>query len=189
MRPDVWFSSDIHFYHKNIQKFCPETRSKGSLEEMNEMIIQAHNARVKPGDVFYHMGDFSFGTFDQTLDVLTRMNGSKRFYRGNHDQQLNKLLIAHPNLVEYYTDYKRTKINDQMVVLCHFPIESWDSKSHGSIHIHGHLHGDLHHECRVMKNRFDVGIDNRSEQDMAPFHFDEVLERIKIVNATIEASK
>ena len=179
---DIWFSSDLHFYHKNVQKFCPETRSNGSLEEMNELIIQAHNAVVKPGDVFYHMGDFSFGTYDQTLEVLTRMNGIKKFYRGNHDQQLDKVLKSNPHLVGYYKDYAKEYINGKKIILCHFPIESFDGQMHGSLHIHGHLHGENHHECRIMKNRFDVGIDNRYDDTMAPFHFDEVMDRIEMMN-------
>lgn len=183
---DSWFSSDIHFHHKNIQKFCPETRSKGSLEEMNELIIQRHNARVKPGDFWYHLGDFSFGTYEQTREILKRMNGVKRFFRGNHDRQLDKVLENDPELVQFYSNYKKMKVNDRTIVFCHFPIESWDQKFHGSLHIHGHLHGDTHHECTTLKNRFDVGIDNRREGDMAPFHFDEVIERIEIQNVGIE---
>lgn len=184
-----WFSSDLHFGHKRIQEFCPTTRSKGSVEEMNELIIQAHNAVVRPEDEWYHMGDFSFGTFDLTREVLTRMNGIKRFFRGNHDKQLDLVLKAHPNLVASYDTYKKINIGDKKVVLMHFPIESWDQRHHGAIHIHGHLHGDSHHECTLIKNRFDVGIDNRGDDKMAPMSWDEVLFRIKGQNYLVERSE
>jgi hypothetical protein len=32
----------------------------------------------------------------------------------------------------------------------HYPIEEWDGRYHGSIHLHGHSHG----KARKMKNRF-----------------------------------
>lgn len=181
-----WFSSDLHFAHKRIQEFCPNTRSQGTVEEMNELIIQAHNALVKPDDIWYHVGDFSFGTFELTREVLRRMNGIKRFFRGNHDRQLDKVIQANPGIVQSYEVYKKVKIGDHRVILMHFPIESWDEKHHGSLHIHGHLHGDGHHECRKMKNRIDVGIDARDNRSMAPFHFDEVLANIRKQNAIIE---
>lgn len=183
---EIWFSSDLHFHHKNIQSFCPATRVKGTLEEMNEIIIQKHNERVAPTDIWYHMGDFSFGTFEQTREILTRMNGIKKFFRGNHDKQLDKVLGQTPSLVSSYEVYRKTKIGDKTVVLMHFPVESWDQKHHGALHIHGHLHGDGHHECTLIKNRFDVGIDNRGDAEMAPFSWDEVLERIKGQNYLLE---
>lgn len=184
---NFWFSSDLHFNHKNIQKFCPDTRPQGcSVEEMNERMIEVHNGRVRPEDTWFHMGDFSFGTFEQTRDALKRMNGKKQFYRGNHDRQLDKVLQANPNLVERYDLYRKIRIGDHKIVMMHYPIESWDEKHHGALHIHGHLHGDGHHECRKVKNRIDVGIDTRTDRTMAPFHFDEVLANIQLQNAIIE---
>lgn len=44
--PNIFFTSDNHFYHKNIRKFCPETRKGETVEEMNELMIQKWNETV-----------------------------------------------------------------------------------------------------------------------------------------------
>jgi calcineurin-like phosphoesterase family protein len=33
--PKIWFTADLHFSHKNILKFCPNTRKFDSVERMN----------------------------------------------------------------------------------------------------------------------------------------------------------
>lgn len=181
---EIWFSSDLHHYHKNIQTFCAETRPKGTLDEMTDHIIEAHNSVVKPGDEFWHLGDFSFGTEAQTAEVLSRMNGKLRFIRGNHDKVLDKSTWCQ-SFLSSYDDYKGIKIGDTKVYLFHYPIESWNCKFRGSIHLHGHLHGDKHHECRTMINRYDVGSDNRGDALMIPLNWDQVRERIKAQNELI----
>lgn len=176
---DTWWTSDLHFYHKKIQEFCPETRQGDTLEEMNELIIQNWNKNVKPHDTIWHLGDFSFGTAQQTIDILMRLNGRKRFLRGNHDKQLDNL-PKDLGLLESYKPYQHATIGSDKFVLFHFPIESWDRKHYGSYHLHGHMHGDTSNgSVRIIKNRFDVGIDNRPKKDMCPFHHDEVLELLK----------
>ena len=152
---------------------------------MTEHIIKAHNSVVKPGDDYWHLGDFSFGTETQTADILARMNGNLKFIRGNHDKILDKSKLC-KSFLDSYDEYKSIRIGDTKVYLFHFPIESWNCKLRGSIHLHGHLHGDSHHECRVLKNRYDVGADNRGDKLMVPLSWDEVMERIKKQNATLD---
>jgi calcineurin-like phosphoesterase family protein len=41
-----FFSSDYHFYHKNVIKYC--NRPFNNVEEMNEKIISNHNKLVRP---------------------------------------------------------------------------------------------------------------------------------------------
>lgn len=181
MSNDVWFTSDTHFFHKKILEFCPTTRKGENINEMNELIVQAWNERVKPGDRVYHLGDFSFGKVDPTCVLTKRLNGAKHLVKGNHDS--SKVLDHMGHLFESISTYKSISVADLQIVMFHFPIESWDRMHHGAIHLHGHLHGDNHHTCRHMKNRMDVGVDCRREKDMAPFSLDEVLATLKIRNA------
>lgn len=46
---NYWWTSDYHFSHANIIKYCG--RPFETVEEMNETIIRKHNERVKPEDV------------------------------------------------------------------------------------------------------------------------------------------
>lgn len=175
---DTFFTSDSHFWHKRIQEFCPDTRKGNNVDEMNELMIQAWNDRVKPGDKIYHLGDFSFGTAGQTEYLLSRLNGDIYFIMGNHDKVIEKNAHLRSRFM-WIRDYAKIRIGDKSIMLMHFPIESWDKRGHNSWHFHGHLHGDSHRECTILPNRLDVGVDTRKECDMAPYHFDELAEIIK----------
>lgn len=49
------------------------------------------------------------------------------------------------------------KHDGRKIVLCHYPLESWDSCLYGSIHLHGHCHHNLPPDPD--KLRQDVGVD------------------------------
>jgi calcineurin-like phosphoesterase family protein len=177
---NIFFTSDTHFYHNKIQQFCPLTRKGANVEEMNELMIRAWNSRIKPRERVYHLGDFSFGSSQQTFELLERLNGQIHLVEGNHDRQLDASRFT--EFFESKSIYKTVTIVGQRFVLMHTPIESWDRMQHGTIHLHGHLHGGFSHKGRIIENRMDVGIDTRVDGDMAPYHIDEVLENIKTQN-------
>jgi calcineurin-like phosphoesterase family protein len=183
MSDNIWFTSDTHFFHKKIIEFCPETRQGSDVLEMNELIKQAWNNRVKPGDRVYHLGDFSFGKPEATRDFMEDLNGVIHLVKGNHDG--SNMLAQISDKFASISTYKVVRVSDLYISLFHFPIESWDRMHHGALHLHGHLHGDDHHTCRQLKNRMDVGVDCREEKDMAPFHLDEVLAILNKRNAEL----
>ena len=53
-----WFTADLHLGHFNIIKYTG--RPFKSLKEMNETLIRNWNARVKPEDTVFNVGDFCF---------------------------------------------------------------------------------------------------------------------------------
>lgn len=171
---ETFFTSDTHFHHNNILEFCPNSRLGSDVLEMNEIMIQNWNARVKPHDIVWHTGDFAFAGKDKVIETILRLNGNINLVKGNHDNHLDTEEIR--PMFSSFQEYKLLRLNGKKFVLFHFPIESWDQKIRGSYHLHGHLHGDSHHSCIRIKNRMDIGVDCRTQRDMTPFHFDEVME-------------
>lgn len=165
----VFFSSDHHFNHKNIRQFCPHTRKGETVERMNEMMIQAHNDRVSPKDTVHFIGDFSFGSAEETLAILRQMNGQKHITLGNHDKVIRsdaKIQAQFSSVAEY----RSISVDKQRIILCHFPMARWDAMHYGAFHFHGHTHGDYKGEGKIM----DVGIDTRPAGDMAPWSWEEL---------------
>lgn len=81
----TFIMSDLHFSHKNILKFNPETRQFRDVDHMNESIISEWNTKVKPDDTIYHLGDFAFAGNTKKREILDQLNGKKIFILGNHD--------------------------------------------------------------------------------------------------------
>lgn len=155
----TWFTSDLHFFHRNITKYT-DRNLVTTAEQHDEWLFDLWNSQVKPGDFVYHIGDFAFSKgYDQLARVVSRLNGQKFFIKGNHDNEdhLDRLLEDH--LIVKWKHYKEIKIGETPTVLFHFPISSWHRQSHGSWHLHGHCHSNLK-EMHTNGKMLDVGIDN-----------------------------
>lgn len=156
----TYYTSDSHFNHANIMKFCPNSRPFKTAEEMNEHMIEAWNSVVTDKDTVYHLGDFCFGRgtdLEFAKSIFARLRGHKHLILGNHDDYGRKCDW------ESVMQYREVRENGIKVVLMHYPIESWNHMYHGSYHFHGHVHSGemtLAGPMRYMKNRIDVGVDN-----------------------------
>lgn len=145
----IWFTSDRHFGHgmlveRGIRPFV-------SVEEMDEALIAAHNAKVKPGDTFYDLGDFAFSDHDRYLD---RLNGEGHLVPGNHDHtgRIRKAKGWH-KIEDRLTHLKLPDMTQ--LVLCHYALRVWRNSHHGAIHLYGHSHGNLPGDSQSC----DVGVD------------------------------
>lgn len=124
--------------------------------------------------------DFTYGFSVEFGTVIARRNG-KVWVTGNCNPSkletvintVNQMKGTNHRLLDWYyrfnivekSDVKDKKDFKKLLILCHFPIESWDSMGRGSYHIHGHMHSMTidHHsgqEMRIIPNRLDCGIDN-----------------------------
>lgn len=152
----LWFISDLHFYHKNIIKLT--NRPYSSIEEMHESFIKQWNEKVDSLDVVYLLGDVSFGSLNQTVNILERLNGEKHLIVGNHDTHF----LKHPEFKECFYSvekYKETKIEDMTICLSHYPMLNWYSQRKGGWMLHGHTHGTLKHDVTPTNRIMDVGVD------------------------------
>ena len=149
---ETFITSDLHFWHKNILKFCKETRPWTSVEEMNEALIAEWNSKIKPNDTVYHLGDFCFGSKQQTLDILEQLNGFKVFITGNHDgTDIKQALKIHGKVY----DYLEIKHRSTKLVLFHYPLACWNGAHYNSIMLYAHCHGSFENKGKSI----DVGYD------------------------------
>lgn len=89
---NTWFTSDTHFGHENIIKYCE--RPFRDLAHMDEELIRRWNSRVKPTDYVFELGDFNFrnSSGGKAGEGVTRkvehyeklLNGNVIHIRGNH---------------------------------------------------------------------------------------------------------
>ena len=163
---NIWFTSDTHFGHANIIRFCD--RPFSNVQEMNEKLIANWNECIRPNDEVYHMGDFSFEKNPQV--TASRLMGRKHLIRGNHDKDRHVQLIS--PYFQWIKDYYSLKISGQKFILFHFPIRNWHHCYKGAIHLFGHSHGGTPDLGRST----DVGVDC---WDYKPVHLDTILEYMK----------
>lgn len=169
---NIYISSDLHFSHQNILKYCSDSRKYCDIHEMNDSIIDTWNKTVSKNDSIYLLGDMSFGKPKATVELLNRLNG-KNFYLvvGNHDAKL----LRDPEFCEFFTwikVYNEEKIIGENFVMMHYPIASWHRKNYGSIMLHGHCHGSPTNVSGRIK---DVGWDTR--QDL--YNIEEIIEEMR----------
>ena len=139
----TFITSDIHFGHQNIMKFCPESRArfKNDVDYMNEQIVQEWNEVVGPDDHTYILGDVSFMNWQKTVSYVMRLNGAKTLIKGNHDHKLVQSADFRDCFIEI-ADYKTITVDKVRISMFHYPICEWDQMHRGAVHFHGHTHGN-----------------------------------------------
>jgi len=137
----TYITSDLHFGHANIQKFCPETRSRfADVEHMNEQMIKEWNEIVTPEDTVYILGDVAFLPAPKAIAIMQRLNGAKILVEGNHDRKLLNDPVFRACFKEVHK-YLDIVYNGTRVCMFHFPIWEWDQMHRGAVHFYGHVHG------------------------------------------------
>jgi len=151
----TYITSDIHFGHTNIMKFCPVSRARynGDVDYMNESIIEEWNEIVTNKDTVYILGDVAFCNAADATKIMKRLNGRKILVEGNHDKKLVKDEGFRKCFAEIHK-YLDINYDGTKVVMFHYPIAEWDQMHRGSVHFHGHLHGGTsdmeRYRCRDM---------------------------------------
>lgn len=161
----IFFTSDLHFSHRNIAKFCPHTRPQGDVDVLNRYMIEYWNDTVGVDDIVYNLGDVSFShNLKDVMAVLQQLNGHHHLIFGNHDH------IIRANLDKFFTtrkhdgkpvfssaqDYLKIKLENKTLILFHYPINEWDGCHKGYYHLHGHIHNRM---AKVGGKILNVGFD------------------------------
>ena len=183
----LWYTSDTHYNHANI---CSATtkwadpvtcREFKSLEHMNAHLVGNINEVVGQDDILFHLGDWSFGGFEQIQEFRDSIVCKNvHIITGNHDhhiennkegiQSLFSSVNKYLNLVVKY-NIGTPLMDEARFALMHFPIASWDNMARGAIHLHGHVH--LPFDKRIGRGKMmDVGVDGNG---LYPIEMSEVL--------------
>jgi calcineurin-like phosphoesterase family protein len=183
----LFFTSDTHYNHANI---CSATtkwnnpttiREFKSLEYMNAHLVGNINEMVGQDDVLFHLGDWSFGGFEQ-IELFRNQIVCKNVHivTGNHDHHIEKNHEGCQNLFSSVNKYLDLIVkwsnghagnDEQRFALMHFPIASWDNMARGAIHLHGHVHFNPNRRIGIGK-MMDVGCDGNG---LYPIEMREVL--------------
>ena len=162
----IWVTSDHHFNHRNIIRYC--NRPFYSVEEMNKVMINKWNSKVAKTDIVIHLGDFAMRSSNIKY-FKERLNGTIILVEGNHDLQLERMeeqgfIIVRGNLI----------INN--FILSHRPLLKEDIPE-GFINIHGHIHD---------KDSYD-GINVSVEKtNYEPIELIKIKDTIKLKNKKVE---
>lgn len=154
----TFVTSDLHFGHTNIMKFCPVTRArfKDDVNYMNEAMVEEWNSVVSPEDTVYILGDVAFMPAAKAAGYINRCNGTKILVEGNHDRKALKDPVFRECFAEIH-QYLDITYDGHKIVMFHYPIAEWDQMHRGALHFHGHLHGG---DSGLEKYRArDVGMD------------------------------
>jgi calcineurin-like phosphoesterase family protein len=174
-----FFTSDEHYGHRNIIKFCK--RPFADIYEMREKLIAAHNAKVGRGDMTYHLGDMFWRTMpvDECLDIMNQLNGQHMLVWGNHDELVedNRDLQARFANIQHRLFLPKTAFVPK-IVLDHYAGRVWRNSNNGSYQLYGHSHAALP-EANTLS--FDVGVDSRP--DYAPWSEAEIVAKMQAKKA------
>ena len=160
----LWFTSDTHFGQSSVLDNRPDF---GSVEEMDETIIDNWNTVVGVEDVVMHLGDFTYLNNTNPRKYTDRLNGKIFLCIGNHDGEA----LRDVDLFEGTFFYNEITLGDTSIVVCHYPFAEWSGYWKGGWHLHGHLHG----RCDVVtpvKKRVDV---STNIHNFTPITFEEVV--------------
>ena len=134
-------TADLHFGHKNIMNFCPDTRSQyGDVDAMTQKMIYEWNGQVSTDDVVYILGDVCFMKPHDAVDTVSQLAGKKILIKGNHDHKLLRNQ-RFADLFDSVHDYLEITVDNTRIVMFHYPIAEWNGMYWGSVHFYGHVHG------------------------------------------------
>ena len=132
-----YFIADTHFGDDNVRRFFG--RPFRSTDEMDRAMIAGCSA-IDPQDDLWVVGDFAAC---ETQELRARASfafeslpGRKHLIRGNHDCDWVCTSLGWESLhdlIEFEAEGRR-------LVLCHYPLVTWNGVRDGALQIFGHVH-------------------------------------------------
>lgn len=183
----TFFTSDTHFNHANIIKFC--NRPFKDVEQMNDVMIANWNSVIGKDDTVFHLGDFCLGGAAEWTKILDRLNGKIYLIMGNHD--LKNIRQGFISRFEHVAMQMRIEIVKKRIYLCHYPFLCFEGSYKDDVwQLFGHVHTrrsnsgiDAGRLQYLYPTQYDVGVDNNN---FTPVSFGQVK---RIIDKQVEQSK
>lgn len=192
----IFFSSDLHGYHKNLcrgvsswdlERAKDSVRDFDTIDQMNDCLINNINSVVGENDLYFFLGDWTFGGFDK-IELFRNRIVCKNIHLlfGNHDSHIKNNREGIQRLfssiqktldLEVVRNIRTLSYNGQMekqsinFVLLHYAICSWENMNKGWIHLFGHSHLSVKDKVRQGK-AMDVGVDGNN---FKPYELKDIL--------------
>lgn len=115
---------------------------------MNRGIIKSINDVVTKEDSLWILGDLFFKSdLSQRIKWLNAINCKNiNVIEGNHDRTTQLRDLHDLGLIRYFPE-KILQVCEKdsllKIVLCHYPIYSWNAATHGAWHLFGHTHSNF----------------------------------------------
>ena len=146
----VFFTSDHHFGHGGACALF--RRPFESAAAMDAAMVARWNEVVGPGDQVWHLGDFAVRqSAERMARLLEALAGTKHLITGNNDGPAATGLSGWAS-VQHYAEFE---LEGAWLILCHYPLRTWNRMGRGAIDLHGHSHGRL----APLPRQVDVGVD------------------------------
>ena len=175
-----WFTSDQHFNHINVIRFC--NRPWSDAAQMNKGLTDNWNEVVGEKDVVFILGDFYWDKDPNAVSKkLNQLSGAKIYILlGNHDkkEQFEKIkdkrveVISDTAMVFISGIDEDKPTREHEFMISHFPLATWPHFYRGTINLHGHIHSgprtkvdlDVPGADLILKHNlaYDVGVDNNN---------------------------
>ena len=131
----IYYIADTHFGDERIMRLA--RRPFETVDQMNTTVIINWNNKVSATDDVYIVGDFA-ASDEVAIDMLKQLNGRKHLVVGNHDS----ILLTAITKFEDISVIKKIDDNGRSVVLCHYPLMSYENSIYGGYHVFGHIHNN-----------------------------------------------
>jgi len=119
---------------------------------MDQAMVERWNEVIGPDDEVWHLGDFAVRQSPARMAALLEaLSGRKHLIIGNNDGAATTGLSGWTS-VQHYAELE---LDGTWLVLCHYPLRSWNRMARGALNLHGHSHGRL----KPLPRQVDVGVD------------------------------
>lgn len=186
MSKKLFVTSDHHFFHRNIIKYC--NRPFDNEYHMNNSLIKRWNEVVSKNDDVIHLGDFTAGLkgrYKKAKEMFKKLNGNIFLVLGNHDQYSKETYIDFG--FKFVGDY----ILKNKILFIHYPAifnpkyakpgnllsQKLSKENDVKLILHGHTHSP-NPDTEEWKKHFNVGVDSNN---FKPIELKEILKIKNIV--------